>query len=244
MIHNNFIKLSLRAGTMCVIAAATLCMIISLLFNLYLKDTGIDDILPISTLNIGKNADEFDVNECQSNDESYSCERMAKFYKQIASSIDSEWKRSYQRYASLTDLGVLTPYMMKTEQIRLFVELKQPISLALAYLDESADPNVRKDILIASDTLTLFSLSMLTTLISVYIATSIVVMLLVWWVLGIKNSTLSNGPYRIFPSYPEMRQSSLVVTVGAIATSVVIVVILGLYFKHATLDYISQFNLL
>jgi hypothetical protein len=219
-------------------------MVISVLFNLYLKDTGMDEIMSISTLNIGKNANDFDVNECQSNDEFYSCERMAQFYKQITSNINDEWRHNYQMYGSAIDIGVFTPYMMKAEQVRLFVELKQPISLALTYLDESYNPNIGKDSVVAADTLTLLSLSILTTIMSVYIAASIVVMLFFWWFIGIKNSTPSNGRSCIFPSYAEMRKNSLSVTVGTIVTSVIIVVILGLYFKHATFGYIAQLTML
>jgi hypothetical protein len=244
MSNKHYIKLSLRATAMCATFAITLCVFISLLFSLYIKETGLESMMPLSILNIGKNADAFDVKECQSNDESYSCERTAQFYKKLASSIDDDWLLGYQQYVNATDWGIFTPYMMRTERIRLFTALKQPISFALTHLDEGSDHNAKKQLIVASDTITLLSISMLTTLMSAYIAICIAVMLLVWWVVGISNIKPSSGRARILPSYAEMSQISLMVTVGAMTTSVIIASILGVYFKHATLDYISQFSLL
>jgi hypothetical protein len=244
MSNKNHLKLSLRATAMSATFGITLYVFISLLFSLYIKETGLESMMPLSILNVGKNADAFDVQECQSNDDLYSCERTAQFYKKLASSIDDDWLLGYQRYVKSKDWGIFTHYMMRTEQIRLFMELKQPISFALTHLDEGGDYNARKQLIVASDTITLLSISMLTTLMSTCIAISVATMLLVWWIVGIKNSEPSSGQNRISASYVEMSQSSLMVTVGAMTTSVIISSILATYFKHATLDYISQFSLL
>jgi hypothetical protein len=238
------LQLSLRA----IVMAATVILIsyafFSIAFNVYLKSVGLDDTMSASMLNIAKKAEAFDVNQCKSTDKAYSCERQAIAFQALSARTDAAWQRDYQAYTHAIDWGLLTPYLTQKDNLLLFIKLKQPIThFILAFEDETVRAE-RQDQVAYTDILMRRALSLATTIMSVYIATSVILMLVAWWGIGVCRSKGSSERSRLRPTLSTMRRGSAIIVVATLCVNVVVIGLTKGYVQHATLERLEQLHVL